>query len=239
MTLTAEHHPATEQVAEKKPRSLVAGVQLGRALSGLAALALVAGVVALSIRRYQVDNTRLNFAGPAFGFCMLVLLAFAGAAVYAVRAATRTLHDDTGARDTLFGMGAAASVLLLILAIVLFGNGAALAGVIAIAWLALTVVSLALMSTRAASVWLEGQAPALNVLAWIRGNLIAFIGALVMAYLYIPIFVVVAMSFNHEVGKPPPTSGTASRSTTGRTCARRRGCAARSSPASGSARSRP
>jgi spermidine/putrescine transport system permease protein len=201
MTATIEKRETTEHAEEQKPRSLVVGVQMGRVLSGLAAVALVVGVVGLSIHRYQVDNTKLNFAGPAFGFCMVVLLALAAAAAYAVRAATRTLADDTGARDTLFGMGAAASVLLVIVAIVLFGNGQALAGVVALAWVALTVVSLGLMSSRAASVWLEGQAPALNVLAWIRGNLIAFIGALVMAFLYIPNVVVAAMSFNHEVGK--------------------------------------
>jgi len=195
--VTAPVHDANE----RKPRSLVLGVGAGGALSALAVVVLVALVVGLSVHRYQVDGTRLNFAGPAFGFCMLALLGFAVAAAYAVRAAIRTLRDDTGARDTLFGMGAAAGVLLLIAGVVLVAEGAAIAGVVALVWLALTVASLALMSSRPASVWLEGQAPIRNVLAWIGSNVIAFVGLLVMAFLYIPNVVVAAMSFNHEVGK--------------------------------------
>jgi spermidine/putrescine transport system permease protein len=193
---TTLHHTAEET----KPRSLVVGVELGRWLSALAAVGLVAAIIGLSVRRYHVSGTSLNFAGPAFGFCMLILAAFAAVAVLAVRAATRTLADDTGARDQLFGYGAAGAVLLVILVARLFVVAPAMA-LIGLAWLVLTLVSLTLMSTRAASDWLEGRSPALNVIAWIRANLIAFIGALVMAYLYIPNLVVAAMSFNHETGK--------------------------------------
>jgi spermidine/putrescine transport system permease protein len=169
-------------------------------LSALGVVGLVAAIVGLSIRRYSTSGTSLNFAGPAFLFCMVLLAAFAVVAGFAVRAATRTLADDTGARDQLFGFGAAGAVLMLIVTIRLFSisRPAAWLGIV---WLVLTVVSLALMSTRAASAWLEGRAPALNVMDWIRANLIAFIGALVMAYLYIPNLVVAAMSFNHETGK--------------------------------------
>lgn len=201
MTTTLRPTPPQEShQTETRPGSLVAGVQLGRALSALGVVGLVAAIVGLSIRRYHVSGTSLNFAGPAFLFCMIMLAAFAVAAGFAVRAATRTLHDDTGARDQLFGFGAAGAVLMLILTIRLFvvSQPAAWIGVV---WLLLTVVSLTLMSTRAASAWLEGRSPALNVLTWIRANLIAFIGALVMAYLYIPNLVVAAMSFNHESGK--------------------------------------
>jgi spermidine/putrescine transport system permease protein len=193
--------PAPEVVEEHKPASLVAGVQLGRALSGLAAIGLVAAAVGLSIRRYHVEHTALNVAGPAFAVFVLILLALAAAAVLGVRAGTRTLRDDTGARDQLFGLGAAAVVIGLIVTIRLLSVGQTLAGVIGVVWLVVSVVSLGLMSTPSANVWLAGRSPGRNVLAWIRANLLLFIGLLVMAYLYIPNVVVAAMSFNHETGK--------------------------------------
>jgi spermidine/putrescine transport system permease protein len=191
--------PATAE--EQKPVSLVAGVQLGRVLSGLAAIGLVAAAVGLSIRRYHVEHTSLNVAGPAFAVFVLVLLALAAAAVLGVRAGGRTLRDDTGARDQLFGLGAAAVVIGLVVTIRLLSVGQTLAGAIGVVWLVASVTSLGLMSTPSANVWLAGRSPGRNVLAWIRANLLLFIGLLVMAYLYIPNVVVAAMSFNHEVGK--------------------------------------
>ncbi len=191
----------THAADARKPQSLVVGVELARLLSGVAVFALVFVAIGFSIHRYAVRDTGLNFAGPAFGFCMLVLLAGAFVAAFAVRAASRTLQDDTGSRDLLFGLGAAGGVILAIVAIRLFVGHEPVYAWIGVAWFVLTVVSLALMSTREASAWLEGRAPALNALRWIRGNVITFIGVLVMAFLYIPNLVVAAMSFNHEVGK--------------------------------------
>jgi spermidine/putrescine transport system permease protein len=184
-----------------RPRSLYWGLQLGRALSGLSVLVLLGGVIAMSIRRYQVEDTGLNFAGPAFAFLMLVLVVLAVIAALGVRAATKTLADDTGARDRLFGLGAAAVALTVVLTIKLLNLGWTAAAVGSAAWAVLSIVSLALISTPAASAWLEGRAPVLNVIRWIRSNIIAFLGLLVMAYLYIPNLVVAAMSFNIEHGK--------------------------------------
>ena len=184
---------------ERKPLCLVLGMQLGRLLSGVASIALVGSAIGFSIRRYRVDGTALNVAGPAYGFFVLVLLAAAVVGVLGVRAATKTLRvDDTGARDELFGYGAAAALISLIVTIVLFDRGQALAGLVGVVWVALSVVALVAMSTRAASVWLAGRAPALNVVAWIRTNLLLFLGLLVMLFLYVPNLVVAAMSFNQE-----------------------------------------
>jgi spermidine/putrescine transport system permease protein len=190
--------------SEKKPTSLVVGVQLARAMSALGAVALVGGVVALTIRRYSVSGTGLNFAGPAFAFLMLVLLALAVVACLGVRAASRTLRDDTGARDVLFGFGVGGAIVTALVAIKMFVTGGTvgtIGGVIAVVWFVATIVALVMMSSRDASQWLEGRAPIHNVIGWIRTNIIAFIGVLVMAFLYIPNIVVAAMSFNHEVGK--------------------------------------
>jgi spermidine/putrescine transport system permease protein len=188
-----------EGAEERKPGSLVLGMQLARALSGIAAIGLVAAVIGFSIRRYRVEHTALNVAGPAYAFFVLVALALAVIALVGVRAATRTLRvDDTGGRDVVFGYGAAGSVIVLIVTIVLFDGGHPLAGAGGVVWLVLTLLALAAMSTPAASAWLAGRAPALNVLAWIRANLLLFLGLLVMAFLYIPNLVVAAMSFNQE-----------------------------------------
>lgn len=194
---------STPQMTEtmRRPASLYWGVQIARALSAAGAVALIANAVGLSIRRYQVDGTSLNFAGPAFGFLMLVLVALAVVAALGVRSANKTLADDTGARDRLFGFGAAAVVLLVILTVKLANLGYDVAAVIAGLWAVASAASLALISTSESSRWLEGRAPILNVIRWIRGNIIGFLGLLVMAYLYIPNVVVAAMSFNIEHGK--------------------------------------
>ncbi|UDY22603.1 ABC transporter permease [Nocardioides sp. Kera G14] len=187
---------------ERKPVSLVLGVELARVLSGVAVLGLLLAVVGFSLHRYNVSGTALNFAGPPFAFLMFVLVVLAVVACFAIQAATRTLTlDDTGARDRLFGFGAAAAVATALLAIKLFNSDLTIAAWFAVGWLVITLVSLVLMSTKAANVWLEGRAPIHNVLRWVRGNMIAFIGLLVMLFLYIPNIVVAAMSFNIEHGK--------------------------------------
>ncbi|MFT4263544.1 MAG: ABC transporter permease [Nocardioides sp.] len=189
-------------VSERKPVSLVVGVELARLMSGVALLGLVLAVLGFSIYRYSVPDTALNFAGPPFAFLMLVLLALALVAGVAIKAAARTLDaDDTGARDRLFGLGAGGVVASVLVAAKLFASGPVAAGWVAVGWALLGVVSLVLMSTAAANTWLEGRAPALNVLRWIRANVIAFIGLLVLVFLYIPNIVVAAMSFNIEHGK--------------------------------------
>ncbi|MEP9381084.1 ABC transporter permease [Nocardioides sp. KR10-350] len=200
-TLEPQHGLDLDTPPERKPRSLVLGVELGRVLSGIAAFGLLLAVFGFSIHRYAVPHTKLNVAGPAFAFFILVLLALAVVAAFGVRAAARTLADDTGARDQLFGYGAAAAVIAALVTWGLFAGHHLAAAWTGVAWVVLTVVSLVLMSTRAASEWLEGRAPALNVLGWVRANSVGFAGVLVIAFLYIPNVVVAAMSFNHEVGK--------------------------------------
>jgi spermidine/putrescine transport system permease protein len=185
----------------RRPMSLTAGAELSRGLSGVGAVLLVLAVFGLSIRRYAVSGTSLNFAGPAFGFCMLILLVLALIAVGGVRAATRVLADDTGARDQLVGLGFGNCVVSALVAVKLFVDSQQIAAWFFVVWAALAIVAIALLSTAEASRWLEGRFPALNVLTWIRSNGILFFAALVMAFLYIPNVVVAAMSFNYEQGK--------------------------------------
>lgn len=199
-TPTRPRTPA-HTAAERRPLSLTVGLELGRLLSGLAIAVLVLAVLGFSIHRYAVDGTRLNFAGPPFAFLMLVLLVLAVVAGFGVKASARALADDTGARDRLFGLGAAGAAALALATIKMFKSGLDVAGWISVGWIVLTASSLVLISTRASSAWLEGRAPALNVGRWIRANGIAFFGILVMGYLYIPNIVVAAMSFNIEHGK--------------------------------------
>ena len=190
--------PTPPVTHERKPRSLVIGAELARVLSVLAAVGAVAGGIGAVVYRVHHRFTWLNMSGPIFFLLEVVLVAVVIASYLSARAVARTLADDTGARDQLVGMGAVAAVVALISGVVLLGRGHGLAGAIALVWCAASIASLALLSSPASSRWLEGRLPLLNVVGWIRSNMVAFLGLLVMAFLYIPNVVVAAMSFNSE-----------------------------------------
>lgn len=198
-TMSLQRPPTVTE--EAKPRSLVVGAELARVLSVLAGVGAVAGGVVAVLYREHHRFTWLNMSGPIFFLLELFVVLVVFASYLSARAVSRILADDTGARDQVVGLGALAAVLALIVALVLLGRDHAVAGVAALAWCALSVVSIGLLSTRASSRWLEGRFPLLNVVAWIRANMVAFLGLLVMAFLYIPNVVVGAMSFNSESTK--------------------------------------
>lgn len=190
--------PAEDEVA--RPMSVTAGAVLAAVLSALAAVCSVAAGVAISVVRYTHDHTRVNNPAPIYAFELLLLLLLTVVAVYAVRSALRTLRCSIG-RAVTVGLGTAAGVVALVVTIAGLAAGDWLVGGVALLWLVLTAVSLALLSGRTAIQWIETRSPYAAVGRWIRGNLVAFFGLLVMLYLYIPNVVVAAMSFNQAQGK--------------------------------------
>lgn len=198
-TLTKAPAPTLpDEVEVPRPAALAAGAVLAVVLSALAAVGLVAAMVVISVVRYTRDHGSLNNPAPIYALTLLALLALAALSAYAVATAVRTLRGSSTGRATTVGLGTAAAVIALIVAIVELGGS--IAGVVALVWLLLTAVSLVLLSGRTASQWLETRSPYATIWGWVRGNMIAFFGLLVMLYLYIPNVVVAAMSFNHETG---------------------------------------
>ena len=197
--------PASSQVEEwaddPAPRRLVVGARLAWGLAAVGVLALLVLAVAMTIYRYQHDETGLNFAGPLYALLILVIAAAIDFSFYAMRSANETIRGNTAAWSRLVGLGTAAAVASLIVAWTLFVHGATLGGVIAIVWAVLVLSPLALLSSAPVNAWFQTRSPWFSVLRWIRENLIAFAGLLVMAYLYIPNAVVAAMSFNQAHAK--------------------------------------
>lgn len=193
--------PVDEPTTAPRPQALTAGAVLALVLEAIGAVGLVAAVVVMTIVRYTHDGTALNRPAPVFAVMAVVLLALAGISAYAVRATRHTLRGSAGGRASTVGLGAAAGLIALVVAIDGLAGGSVLAGVVALCWLVLTGVSLGLLSARAVNEWLETRSPYASIWRWIRGNLVAFFGLLVMLYLYIPNVVVAAMSFNKAQGK--------------------------------------
>lgn len=189
------------EVATARPASVTLGAVLAAALSGLAAAGCVAAAVAITAVRYTHDHTRVNNPAPIYAFELLMLLLLAVVAVYAVRCARSTLRCSITGRATTVGLGTAAGIVALVVAIAGLAAGDRLTGGIAVVWLVLSAVSLVLLSGRTANRWIQTRSPYAVIGRWIRGNLVAFFGLLVMLYLYIPNVVVAAMSFNQAQGK--------------------------------------
>ena len=197
--------PASSRVEEwaddPAPRRLVVGARIAWGLAAFGALALIVLAVAMTVYRYRHDRTGLNFAGPLYALLILVVCAAIGFSLYAMRSANETVRGNTAAWSRLVGLGTAAAVASVIVAWTLFAKGAPLGGVVALVWAVLVLSPLFALSSAPVNRWFQTRSPWFSVLRWIRGNLIAFAGLLVMAYLYIPNVVVAAMSFNDETQK--------------------------------------
>lgn len=197
--------PAPSHVEEwaddPAPRRLVIGARIAWGLAAFGSLALIVLAVAMTVYRYRHDETGLNFAGPLYALLILVLLAAIGFSLYAMRSANETVRGNTAAWSRLVGLGTAAAVASLIVAWTLFARGVATGGVVALVWAILVLAPLFVLSSAPVNAWFQTRSPWYSVARWIRGNLVAFAGLLVMAYLYIPNAVVAAMSFNDETQK--------------------------------------
>jgi spermidine/putrescine transport system permease protein len=197
--------PASAHVEEwaddPAPRRLVVGARIVWGLAALGALGLVVLAVVMTTYRYGHDDTAMNFAGPLYALLVLVIVAAIGFSLYAMRSANETVRGNTAAWVRLVGLGAGAVVASAIVAWTLFAKGAPLGGAVAIVWAVLVLAALGVLSSGPVNAWFQTRSPWFSVLRWIRENLIAFAGLLVMAYLYIPNAVVAAMSFNHAHAK--------------------------------------
>ena len=204
-TKTPILRPASSHVEEwaddPAPRQLVLAARIAWALAAVGALALLVLAVALTVYRYRHDDTAINFAGPLYALLVLVILAALGFSIYAMRSANETIRGNTAAWSRLVGLGTGAVVASLLVAWTLYAKSAPLAGTVFVVWAVLVLADMVALSTGAVNAWFQTRSPWFSVLRWIRENLIAFAGLLVMAYLYIPNAVVAAMSFNDETAK--------------------------------------
>lgn len=197
--------PASAHVEEwahdPAPQRLVLGARVAWTLAGLGSLALLALAVSLTVYRYSHDQTALNFAGPLYALLILVIVAAVVFSLYAMKSANQAIRGDTAAWVRLVGLGTAAVVTSLIVAWTLYAKGSPLAGTVAVIWAVVVLADMVVLSSAPVSAWFQTRSPWFSVLRWIRENLVAFAGLLVMAYLYIPNAVVAAMSFNNETSK--------------------------------------